>query len=76
MCNMLSNSATISLCVSDALTLSHSSASVTVASVDVLFSHRGLSLFKRPTLLPLCCHLPVIHLGSTVGADAARKLSP
>lgn len=78
MCNMLIHllsspfflfalnlSAPLSLCTS-----------VTVASVDVLLATAGFNLSKRPTPLPLCCHLPVIRLGSTVGVETAWRLSP
>lgn len=78
MCNMLIHllsspfflfalnlSAPLSLCTS-----------VTVASVDVLLATAGFNLSKRPTPLPLCCHLPVIRLRSTVGVETAWRLSP
>ena len=40
------------------------------------FSYWANRLSKRPSPMPLCCHLPVIRLCSTVGAKAAQRLSP
>lgn len=66
MCNMLSNLVALSLPVSCfTLNLSPSlslHATVTVASVDVLLATGGSICPKRPTRLPLWCHLPAIPL--------------